>query len=259
METKDQMKPNQTKAKLQAGETVYGCFNTLNEPRLIELYGYQPWDFIVFDGEHAPLEPRDVENLTRAAQLLNLTPLVRATTNAQPTILQYLDTGAMGVVVPWVNTALEAENVVRSVKYFPRGVRGLASVRAADYGQTMSLAEYVAQANAETLVVVQCESPTAVEDAAAIAAVDGVDVVFIGPNDLAQSMGLTGQTDHPDVIAAVERVIAAVTPAGKAVGMMVKSAENAIFWRERGVRFIAASLDKLIVTGMKSYLSAVKG
>jgi 4-hydroxy-2-oxoheptanedioate aldolase len=259
METKDQMKPNQTKAKLQAGETVYGCFNTLNEPRLIELYGYQPWDFIVFDGEHAPLEPRDVENLTRAAQLLNLTPLVRATTNAQPTILQYLDTGAMGVVVPWVNTALEAENVVRSVKYFPRGVRGLASVRAADYGQTMSLAEYVAQANAETLVVVQCESPTAVEDAAAIAAVDGVDVVFIGPNDLAQSMGLTGQTDHPDVIAAVERVIAAVTPAGKAVGMMVKSAENAIFWRERGVRFIATSLDKLIVTGMKSYLSAVKG
>ncbi len=253
------MKPNQTKAKLRAGEVVYGCFNALNEPRLVELYGYQPWDYMVFDGEHGTLEPRDVENLTRAAQLMGFTPLVRATTNHQPTILRYLDTGAMGVIVPWVNTAQEAENVVRSVKYFPRGLRGLAGSRAADYGQTMPLAEYSAQANAETLVVVQCESPTAVEHSAAIAAVDGVDVVFVGPNDLAQSMGLTGQIDHPDVVAAVDRVIAAVIPTGKAVGIMVRSAEKAVFWRERGVRFISTSMEGLIAAGMKGYLSAVKG
>ena len=253
------MKPNQTKAKLRAGEVVYGCFNALNEPRLVELYGYQPWDYMVFDGEHGTLEPRDVENLTRAAQLMGFTPLVRATTNHQPTILRYLDTGAMGVIVPWVNTAQEAENVVRSVKYFPRGLRGLAGSRAADYGQTMPLAEYSAQANAETLVVVQCESPTAVEHSAAIAAVDGVDVVFVGPNDLAQSIGLTGQIDHPDVVAAVDRVIAAVIPTGKAVGIMVRSAEKAVFWRERGVRFISTSMEGLIAAGMKGYLSAVKG
>lgn len=252
------MNPNRTKARLQAGETVYGCFNSLNEPRLVELYGYQRWDYMVFDGEHASLEPRDVENLTRAAQLMGFTPLVRATTNAQPTILRYLDTGAMGVIVPWVNTPQEAEAVVRAVKYFPRGLRGLAGSRAADYGQTMPLSEYSAQANAETLVVVQCESPTAVENAAAIAAIDGVDVVFVGPTDLSQSMGLTGQTEHPDVIAAIDRVIAAVTPAGKAVGIMVRSAESAIFWRERGVRFIATSMEGLIVSGMKSYLSAIK-
>lgn len=253
------MNSNRTKAKLQAGETVYGCFNALNEPRLVEIYGYQPWDFMVFDGEHGTLEPRDVENLTRAAQLRGFTPLVRATTNHQPTILRFLDTGAAGVIVPWVNTPGEAEQVVRSVKYFPRGLRGLAGSRAADYGQTMPLAEYSAQANAETLVVVQCESTTAVENAAAIAAIDGVDAVFVGPTDLSQSMGLTGQVDHPDVIAAIDRVIAAVTPAGKAVGIMVRSAERAIFWRERGVRFITTSMEGLIVAGMKGYLSAVRG
>lgn len=96
---------------------------------LVEVLGYQPWDFIVFDGEHGTLEPRDCEHMVRVAELCGVTPIIRVTTNLPPTILRFMDTGAQGLHVPWVNSAAEAEAVVRSVKYHPRGIRGLTGVR----------------------------------------------------------------------------------------------------------------------------------
>jgi 4-hydroxy-2-oxoheptanedioate aldolase len=262
------MRTNRTKAKLAAGETVYGCFTRIADPAMIEMLSALGWDFIVFDGEHSPLEPRDAENLLRAvdAAAINArintppiaTPLVRVTTNQTPIILRYLDTGAAGVVVPWINTPDEAEHVVRAVKYYPRGKRGLAHVRAADYGMGDSLGDYAVRANAETLVIVQCESVQAVENAAAIAEIDGVDVVFVGPTDLSQSMGLPGQTTHPDVIDMIQRVVDAVTPTGKAVGIMTKNIENAQFWRERGVRLITSGLDGVIAAGVRDFIGAIR-
>ncbi|MDZ4765609.1 MAG: aldolase/citrate lyase family protein [Chloroflexota bacterium] len=258
------MKVNRTKAKLAAGETVYGCFTRINDASIIEMVSALGWDFIVFDGEHSPLEPRDAENLTRAVDAqsetpFTATPLVRVPTNQPPIILRYLDTGAAGVVVPWVNTPDEAEQVVRSVKYAPRGKRGLAHVRAADYGLRDTLGDYAIRANAETLVIVQCESVEAVENAGAIAAVDGVDVVFVGPTDLSQSMGVPGQTTHPTVIDAIQRVIDAVTPTGKAVGIMTKSIENAHFWRARGVRLITSGLDGVIAANVRTFVESIRG
>lgn len=252
------MKTNQVKAKLAAGETIYGCFTRFNDPVLIEIVSRLGFDFITFDGEHSPIEPRDCENLTRAAELFDVTPLVRVPTNQQPIILRYMDTGVSGLVVPWVNTPEEAENVVQSVKYFPRGRRGLAGTRAAEFGLRDSLGDYTVRANAETLVIVQCESLTAVENAGAIAAIDGVDVVFVGPTDLSQSMGLPGQTTHPDVIATIQRVVDAVTPTGKAVGIMTRTVDNAHFWRERGIRFITVGLENVIIAGVRSYIEAMK-
>ncbi len=153
------MRKNLTKAKLAAGETVYGCFLRYPDAALAEFLALQGWDFIVLDAEHGTLEPRDVEHMVRTAELHDVTPMVRATTNQPPTILRFLDGGAQGVHVPWINTAEQAAAAVRSVKYYPEGIRGLAGSRAADYAQRGSLGEYIKFANANTLVMTSPRDP----------------------------------------------------------------------------------------------------
>ncbi|MGH8598529.1 MAG: HpcH/HpaI aldolase family protein, partial [Gammaproteobacteria bacterium] len=159
------MRTNITKAKLRAGETVFGCFVRYPEPALIEMLGYYGWDYIMFDGEHSTITPRDCENLCRAAELQNVSTLVRVPTNQQPVILGYLDTGVQGVMTPMINSVADAEAAVRSVKYPPRGARGVAGVRAAGYGQVQpfNFKDYIAQANEETMLVAQVETGAAVE------------------------------------------------------------------------------------------------
>jgi 4-hydroxy-2-oxoheptanedioate aldolase len=254
------LRTNVTKAKLKAGQTVYGCFVRYPDAGLVEFLGYQGWDFLVFDGEHGTLEPRDCEHLVRAAELRDVTPIVRVTTNAPPVILRYMDSGAQGLHVPWVNSAAEAEAVVRSVKYHPRGVRGLAGSRAADYGQRDSFADYVAKANAETLVVVHIETAEAVECLPDILTVDGLDVVFIGPTDLSHSYGVPGQPSHPTVQAAMQRIVDTVASSGKdvALGVRVGKVEAAQQWRGRGARYITIGLESVLGPASRSYLKALQ-
>jgi len=249
---------NTTKAKLKAGETVFGCFVRYPAPNLVEVLGYQGWDFMVFDAEHAALEPRDCENMVRAAELRGVTPIVRVTTNLQPIILRFLDTGAQGLHVPWVSSAAEAEAAVRSVKYRPRGIRGLASVRAADYGQEISFREYVQQANAETLVVIQIETSEAVERLPEIVEVDGVDVFFIGPTDLSHSLGVPGLLQHPTVQKAMQRIVETVAKSNAALGVFVSDAAAARRWCERGARYILVGLEPLLSRAVRDFLRAAR-
>ena len=253
------MRPNAAKAKLKSGGTIFGCFVRYPDPGLVEVMSFQPWDFILFDGEHGLLEPRDCENLVRAADVRGMTSMVRVPTNQPATILRLMDTGVQGLHVPWVNSAAEAEAAVRSVKYHPRGQRGLAGVRAADYGQAGSLGDYTQQANAETLVVVQVETAAAVAQAAEIAAVDGIDVVFIGPSDLSQSYGFPGQPQHPAVQAAMDDIIRAAATSTAAVGIMVPNAAAARQWRQRGARYIAIGLEFVLAPAAREYLAAARG
>ncbi len=252
------MQTNITKAKLKAGETVFGCFVRYPDASLAEVLAYSPWDFLVFDGEHGTLEPRDCENMVRAAELRGVTPIVRVTTNQPSVILRLMDTGAGGLHVPWVNSAAEAEAVVRSVKYHPRGMRGLAGVRAANYGQTISFGEYVEQANRETLVVIHIETAEAVDCLPEIAATDGVDVIFIGPTDLSQSYGVPGQPQHPLVQSAIDRIVDVVAQSNAALGIMVGNAQAARHWRERGARYITIGLESILMPAMRDYLTAAR-
>ncbi len=248
------MRHNKTKERLKAGETVFGCFVRYPNASLIEVMGYQPWDFLVFDGEHGTLEPQDCEHMVRAAELQGVTPIVRVTTNQPHIILRLMDTGAQGLHVPWVNTAEEAEAVVRSVKYYPRGIRGLASVRAADYGQRGTFGEYVQTANQESLVVIHIETIEAVERLPEIVKIDGLDVIFIGPTDLSHSLGVPGQPQHPDVQAAITRIVETVQGTDKALGIMVGNAQAAQQWRERGARYITVMLESLLSPAARDYL-----
>jgi len=248
------MRHNKTKERLQAGETVFGCFVRYPNASLIEVMGYQPWDFLVFDGEHGTLEPQDCEHMVRAAELQDVTPIVRVTTNQPHIILRFMDSGAQGLHVPWVNTAEEAEAVVRSVKYHPRGIRGLASVRAADYGQRGTFADYVKTANQESLVVIHIETIEAVERLPEIVQIDDLDVIFIGPTDLSHSLGVPGQPQHPDVQAAINRIVETVKGTDKALGIMVGNAQAAQQWRERGARYITVMLESLLSPAARDYL-----
>ena len=252
------MRTNATKAKLKSGEPVFGCFLRYPDAGVVEVLGLQGWDFIVFDAEHGVIEPRDCEDMVRAAELRSVTPIIRVTTNSPPTILRFLDTGAQGLHVPWVNSAAEAQQAVRSVKYGPLGARGLAAVRAADYAQTIPLSEYVKQANAETLVVVQVETVEAIERLSEIVAVEGLDVIFIGPTDLSHSLGVPGNPKYPKVEAAMQRIAETVLASNIALGIMVSDAPSARAWRARGARYITVSFESLLGPAARGYLEAVR-
>jgi 4-hydroxy-2-oxoheptanedioate aldolase len=252
------MLQNTTKERLRSGDTVVGCFVRYADPALVEFLALQGWDFLVFDGEHGPLEPRDVENLARAAELRGVTPIARVTTNQPPVILRFLDAGVHGIHVPWINTAAEAADAVRAAKYHPQGNRGLAGVRAADFGQSEPLAEYVRRANDETLVVVHIETSQAAEQIDDYLAVDGIDVLFLGPTDLSHSLGVPGQTGHPDVQKALERVADAVVGSGTALGIFVRDADSAQRWHERGARYLATGVEGLLHAACADYLDRAR-
>jgi len=252
------MRDNLTKRALRAGKPVFGCFVRYPDPTLVEVVAYHGWDFVVFDGEHGTLEPRECENLVRSAELHDVTPIVRVPTNQPHVILRLMDTGAQGLHVPWVGDAEDADRAVRSVKYQPRGQRGLAGVRAADYGQRGALGEYVRKANEETLVVVHVETANAVDQVDAIARVDGIDVVFLGPSDLSQSLGVPGEVRHPTVLEYLDRAAAATLAAGKALGVTVPDAEAARDWIARGATYITTGLENVLRAGSSDYLTRAR-
>jgi 4-hydroxy-2-oxoheptanedioate aldolase len=252
------MRLNDTKRRLREGDCVYGCFIRYPDPGLCELLALQGFDFLVLDAEHGTIEPRECENMVRAAELRGPTPIVRVPANQPPVILRYLDTGAQGLHVPRVGDAAQADAAVRAVKYWPRGGRGLAGARAASYGQEGPLGDYVAQANEETLVVIQIETREALAQVPEIAATDGVDVVFIGPTDLSQALGVPGQTTHPSVEEAFDEIIRGVAGSDVAIGVLAADAAGVQAWRERGARYIAVTVDSLLTRGARELLAAVR-
>lgn len=249
---------NAVKHKLSNGEIVKGCFVRHHAPQLAEWLTLSGWDFVMFDAEHGTLSPAQVEDLSRAVEVRGGTPFVRATTNSAPVILRFLDAGPVGIHVPWVNSAAEAEAVVRAVKYVPEGIRGLAGTRASDFGLTEPLGSYIERANRETMIVIHIETGEAVERVDEIAAVPGVDVLFIGPTDLSHSLGHPGEFDHPDVVEAMDRIAAAVVPSDKALGIYAGSAEFANHWLDKGARYIATGVDGFVKRGMQEYLKQVR-
>ncbi len=249
---------NTTKAKLAAGETVLGCFVKYADPSFAEYVAMQGWDFLLWDAEHGTLEPRDVEGLCLAAERRGVTPLTRVTTNEPHIILRFMDAGSHGAQVPWVNTVEGVEQAVQAVKYWPRGNRGLAGTRAAEWGLTEPLGAYTERANRETMVIIHIETAQAADAVDEYVAVDDVDVLFIGPTDLSHSLGHPGEIDHPEVVAAMDRVVAAVVPSEKALGIYAGSVESAATWIGKGARYIATGAEGFMQRGMQGYLSTLR-
>jgi len=185
------VRTNALKAKLRAGQRVVGVLVTIPNAELVELCGHLGYDFVFLDAQHGGLTVETARELIRAAELTGMTPLVRVPRNDPSVILKYLDVGAGGIIVPNITSRAEAEAGARATKYPPRGIRGSATAsRAAFYGVTQTAAEYLARANEETMFVPLLEDREALPVLADVVSVEGVDVVLIGPSDLALSMGI---------------------------------------------------------------------
>jgi 4-hydroxy-2-oxoheptanedioate aldolase len=251
---------NKTKAKLKAGESVIGCFMRHADAGLAEVVGHLGWDYLIFDGEHSPLSPRECEHLARVCELTGVTSIVRVPSNVPWMIGQVFDAGIQGVQIPMINSGEEADIAARAAKYHPLGTRGLATTRAANFGQLLpfSVADHVASSNAETMVIAQVETPVAIEALPAILRVPEIDVIFIGPNDLSLSLGVPGELQHPQVQAAFETIISAVTKTDKALGILVPNVEAALQWQRKGARYIMVVMEAILAPAVRGFLKTVR-
>ncbi|MBI3945861.1 MAG: aldolase [Armatimonadetes bacterium] len=252
------MRKNTIKERLARGETVFGCFVNLPSPDLAEISGLVGFDFILIDCEHGPIDFTTMTHMVRAADAAGVPALLRSPQNVAQVILRYLDAGAVGIQVPQTNTRAEVEAAVRAVKYQPHGMRGLAAVRAAGYGVTQTVPEYVPEANRETMVIVQIESMEAVKNLPDLLTVPEVDVFFLGPTDLSHSMGLPGQVNHPDVLAVMAHCFAQIRAAGKVSGTIAIDSAHARRLMDQGVQYIVPGAGRLFVAACREFLGTVR-
>jgi 2-keto-3-deoxy-L-rhamnonate aldolase RhmA len=202
--------------KLAAATPVVGSWISLPDTAIAEIMARSGFDFLTVDMEHSAITMSEAQELIRVISLCDVCPIVRLTSNDGTLTKRVLDAGAMGVIVPMVNTAEEAAAAVAAAKYPPTGQRSVGLARAQGYGPGFDA--YFGRANADTLVMVQIEHIAAVESIDEILSVPGVDAFMVGPYDLSASMGIPGQLDHPRVLKALERVLTAArshrVPAG---------------------------------------------
>ncbi len=215
------MLTNTLKQKLVAGRpaTVIAPFAT--SAGLVEFLGHLGFDGVFLDCEHGPAGWEDIEHMARAAEVAGYSSVMRVDRNDAATITRALDRGVGGLQIPHVNTAAEADAAVQHAKYAPLGHRGWSGWRAA-LGENS--ADYARKANAETLVAVMLEEVEALHNLDEILRIDNIDVFFVAPGDLAQSMGFPGQVDHPQVSAAIEDALRRVRAAGRTSGTLTTPA-----------------------------------
>ncbi|MFF2369961.1 HpcH/HpaI aldolase/citrate lyase family protein [Agromyces sp. NPDC058110] len=221
---------------------LFGAWSSGGSAVNAEIVAGSGLDVVLVDAEHSPIGLESVLAQLQAVAAYPVAPLVRVQYGDTVTIKQFLDLGVQNLLVPMCDSAAQAEEIVRAVHYPPRGVRGVGSALARS-ARWNRVEDYLAQASSTISLFVQIESATAAADVEAILAVDGVDGVFFGPADLAASMGLIGQQEHPDVVAAVLRGIAAARAAGKpaAVNAFVPSAADR--YVEAGASFVVVGAD----------------
>lgn len=236
---------NLLKEKLAAGDFVTGPFVGINSPDVVEIIGLAGFDFCVIDTEHGPMDPESIQQLIRAAELSGMTPVVRVPRADPVDILKVLDVGAHCIHVPQVNSPETARMVARAARYHPEGMRGVAVPRALSYG-LQPLDSALEEANREVMVIVHCENSEGLERLEEIAGVDGIDMIFVGPYDLSQSLGVPGKIFHPSMTEAVSRALESIKGAGKPAGIFVTSPEEAKLRIQEGFSYIGYSVDSLI-------------
>jgi 4-hydroxy-2-oxoheptanedioate aldolase len=215
---------NTLKAALKAGRQQIGIWNTIGGPTVIEQLACSGFDWILVDCEHSPIGVNDVlPALQAVAAYPGTSAVVRPASNDATTIKRLLDIGAQSLLIPYVESADEARAAVAAMRYGPRGIRGFAGItRATRYGRVQ---DYATRVEDELCLIVQVETATALGRLEEIATVDGVDAVFIGPADLAASLGHPGNLGHPDVVAAIEGAIATLKRLGVPSGILTLNEE----------------------------------
>jgi 4-hydroxy-2-oxoheptanedioate aldolase len=237
---------NAFKAALARGELQIGLWSSLCSPIVAEIIGHSGFDWILVDTEHSPNEPPAVLAQLQALQAGTATPIVRPAWNDPVLLKRLLDIGTQAVLVPFVQTAEEAAKAVAACRYPPAGIRGITvSGRGSRYGR---VPDYLKRADAEICVLVQVETGEALAQLEAIASVDGVDGVFIGPADLSASLGHIGNPGHPEVQAAIKGAVERLAAVGKPAGILTPTEADARRYIEWGYRFVAVGSDLGLLT-----------
>lgn len=232
---------NRFKKALREGRQQIGLWNSLPGPLASELLATCGFDWVVIDTEHAVTDIPDTLAMMQAMAPYRTHAVVRPAANDPVLIKRLLDLGAQTLIIPYVQDAEEARAAVAAIRYAPRGIRGVAGMtRATLFGQ---VAGYAARAEEELCLILQVETADALDRIPEIAAVDGVDGLFIGPADLAASMGHAGNSGHPEVVDAIERAIRAIRAAGKPAGILTLDPEFARRCIDWGTGFTAVGMD----------------
>ena len=253
------MRKNKLKERIAQNKACFGIISPSTDPTICEYVGLNGFDYYMIDGEHGPITASDITNLVRACENVDCTPLARIRSVDAKLILQYMDAGVMGVMMPSIDNARDVEELVAAIKYPPRGKRGLGPVRAADYMQgRMTQAEYVSFSNQETLILPQVESMECVNNLDELCQIDGVDGFIIGPRDLAMSMGYYDGPGHDEVKKQLDTIFNKILKAGKFYGTVAGTADRAQELSDKGARMILNSVQGLIKTSSKQFLTARK-
>jgi 2-dehydro-3-deoxyglucarate aldolase/4-hydroxy-2-oxoheptanedioate aldolase len=250
------------KQALQSGGGAMGIMITMvAQPDIVRVLSLAGYDFAMVDCEHGSFTTREVANLIGIAMGIDFPVLVRIPEMRREHALKYMEMGAAGLMLPQTEDADQARALVDCIKYAPEGHRGVSLARPHTRYQPVSDGRaYMQGANARSIVLCQIESRLGVQRAAEIAAVPGVDVLLIGPNDMSQDYGLLNQYDHPEVQGAFSAVIAAAKASGKAAGAHFTSPAQLVRWMPRGMRFNMCGTDvSLLRTGAKADWAALRG
>ncbi|MDX7992823.1 4-hydroxy-2-oxoheptanedioate aldolase [Xenorhabdus littoralis] len=246
---------NRFKQALKAGHPQIGLWLGLCSGYSAEILAGTGFDWLLIDGEHAP---NDISTIL--AQLQGIAPypsqpVVRPAWNDPVIIKQLLDIGAQTLLIPMVQNAEQAHEAVRATRYPPAGIRGVGSAlaRASRWNR---IPDYLSRANDEMCVLVQVETSEALQNLPEIAAVDGIDGIFIGPADLSADMGHISNPQHPEVRAAIERAMNQIKASGKAAGILMTNVDAAKYYLDLGALFVAVGVDTILLTGAASALAA---
>ena len=232
------------KAKLKNNGLVIGTMiSEIRNPNLAWMLVQSGFDYFIIDNEHGAYSPETVSNMIAAARGAGIAVIVRIPEIRRGAIMKPLDSGAAGLLVPMVDTAEQAEEIIAYAKYPPMGNRGVALSRGhSAYGRP-NAADYLDQANQATFIAVQAESPRAIENVASIAATPGVDCIFVGPADLSVGLGIPGQVTHPKEIAAIDKVIDVCRQHDLIPGIHMSNVATLKGWIDKGMRFVSYSSD----------------
>jgi len=246
---------NSFKTALAERRAQIGLWLSMGEPYLAEVSATAGFDWVLVDGEHAPNDVRSMLAALQAIEPYRSQAVVRAVNGDTALLKQLLDIGAKTLLIPMVDTAEQARQLVAATRYPPAGIRGVGSAvgRASRWS---ARSDYLDVADSETCLLVQAESVTALGNLQAICDVDGVHGVFIGPADLAASMGYRGRASDPQVQAAIEQAIRTIVASGKAAGILTVDTAQARRYLELGCTFVAVGVDVLLYAGAARRLAA---
>lgn len=236
------MQKNLVKEKLKSGQPVFGTFVRMGSISM-EILGRTGWDFAIIDVEHGVHTMEDVSNMIRAARSVGLSPIVRTPGTAPVLAMRALDAGADGVEIPQLTSLEQIKAVCKAARYYPEGDRGMCNYTAATGYSTIPFDEHMRTSNEEVLMAIHVENAWAAEHIEEILEIPGIDVVFCGPNDMSESLGVPGQMQHPKVVELLDKVSCACAKKNVATGIFVKEPDLLYHWVEQGFQYLTCSTD----------------